>query len=96
VKLIIVNDYYGHSHAVEYNDANMRLLLRDIIEADKVNSVLESRSDAVALWMRSPTAAEIEAHLQTETFPCGRTCGGCGVHFVDVSPAWAFTTNPFT
>lgn len=95
MKLILVNDYDGRSHAVEYNDANMRLLLRDIIEADKVNSVLESRSDAVALWMRSPTAAEIEAHLQDETFPCGRT-HGVGVHFVDVSPAWAFTANPFT
>jgi len=91
-----VNDYDGHSHAVEYNDANMRLLLRDIIEADKVNSVLESLSDAAALLLRNPTAAEIEAHLQDETFPCSRACVGYGVHFVDVSPAWAFTANPFT
>ena len=58
--------------------------------------ILVNDSDAAALLLRNPAAAEIEAHLQDETFPCSLACVGYGVHFVDVSPVRAFTANPFT
>lgn len=76
-KVIVINDFNGHTSVFEFNKENLTTLLTEMIEAERCDDVIVAEQ----LLENSSSLNELEEFLMNEQYVCER---GGQVHILKI------------